>query len=93
MPAGDRMPDVAGIERHQRVVAAGITPAPAFDLSAPGGPLVLYFYPKDDTPGCTVEACNFRDNFARVRAAGGVPFLFCDGSVHHIKTSTPVPIC
>jgi peroxiredoxin Q/BCP len=27
-----------------------------------GQPVVVYFYPKDDTPGCTVEACNFRDN-------------------------------
>ena len=27
-----------------------------------GSPLVLYFYPKDNTPGCTVQACNFRDN-------------------------------
>ena len=29
-----------------------------------GRPVVLYFYPKDDTPGCTVEACEFRDSFA-----------------------------
>jgi peroxiredoxin Q/BCP len=29
-----------------------------------GKHVVLYFYPKDDTPGCTVEACNFRDNFS-----------------------------
>ena len=28
-----------------------------------GRPVVLYFYPKDDTPGCTKEACNFRDNY------------------------------
>lgn len=28
-----------------------------------GKPVVLYFYPKDDTPGCTTEACNFRDDF------------------------------
>ncbi len=28
-----------------------------------GGPVVLYFYPKDDTPGCTVQACTFRDAF------------------------------
>jgi thioredoxin-dependent peroxiredoxin len=28
-----------------------------------GKPVVLYFYPKDDTPGCTVEACNFRDDY------------------------------
>ena len=29
-----------------------------------GRPVVLYFYPKDDTPGCTTEACNFRDNYS-----------------------------
>lgn len=28
-----------------------------------GSPVVLYFYPKDDTPGCTTEACNFRDDY------------------------------
>lgn len=32
--------------------------------------LVLYFYPKDDTPGCTTEACNFRDDIARIRKLG-----------------------
>jgi len=31
---------------------------------------VIYAYPKDATPGCTTEACDFRDNWARVRAAG-----------------------
>lgn len=31
-----------------------------------GGPVVLYFYPKDDTPGCTTEACSFRDNMSRI---------------------------
>jgi len=29
--------------------------------------VVLYFYPKDDTPGCTVEACNFRDDYSKYR--------------------------
>ncbi len=29
-----------------------------------GTPIVLYFYPKDDTPGCTTEACNFRDDYS-----------------------------
>lgn len=33
-----------------------------------GAPLVLYFYPKDDTPGCTKEACSFRDNLQRLDA-------------------------
>ena len=32
--------------------------------------VVLYFYPKDDTPGCTTEACNFRDNIYAFRAIG-----------------------
>jgi peroxiredoxin Q/BCP len=32
--------------------------------------LVLYFYPKDDTPGCTTEACNFRDDWLKLQALG-----------------------
>ncbi|HEV7990050.1 MAG TPA: thioredoxin-dependent thiol peroxidase [Candidatus Binataceae bacterium] len=56
--------------------------APPFELSDGGGKtvslkellgrgnLVLYFYPKDLTPGCTVEACDFRDTAARLKAAG-----------------------
>jgi peroxiredoxin Q/BCP len=32
-----------------------------------GQPVVLYFYPKDDTPGCTAESCSFRDNLPRFR--------------------------
>jgi peroxiredoxin Q/BCP len=39
-----------------------------------GSRFVLYFYPKDDTPGCTVEACDFRDNLARVTKAGSLVF-------------------
>jgi thioredoxin-dependent peroxiredoxin len=35
-----------------------------------GQPVVLYFYPKDDTPGCTTEACNFRDDFGAYQRAG-----------------------
>ena len=34
--------------------------------------LVVYFYPKDDTPGCTKEACNFRDDIYKIRALNGV---------------------
>ncbi|NDC76251.1 peroxiredoxin, partial [bacterium] len=34
-----------------------------------GRTVVLYFYPKDDTPGCTVEACSFRDGWAKFRKA------------------------
>jgi peroxiredoxin Q/BCP len=35
-----------------------------------GSTYVLYFYPKDSTPGCTTEACDFRDNFARLALRG-----------------------
>jgi peroxiredoxin Q/BCP len=37
-----------------------------------GSPVVLYFYPKDDTPGCTTEACNFRDGYGDYQRAGVV---------------------
>jgi peroxiredoxin Q/BCP len=37
-----------------------------------GSPVVLYFYPKDDTPGCTTEACGFRDAKAELAAHGAV---------------------
>ena len=37
-----------------------------------GTPIVLYFYPKDDTPGCTTEACNFRDDYPNYEQAGVV---------------------
>lgn len=56
-------------------------PAPAFTLTADDGskvrlsdfkgqPVVLYFYPKDDTPGCTREACAFRDQRAKFQKLG-----------------------
>ncbi len=37
-----------------------------------GKPVVLFFYPKADTPGCTVEACGFRDSFSKLQKAGVV---------------------
>ena len=59
--AGDRapliaLPDGEGIERRSDALA--------------GKPLVLFFYPKDDTPGCTAEACAFRDSFADLQELG-----------------------
>ena len=37
-----------------------------------GKPVVLYFYPKDNTPGCTTEACDFRDQHSKLEKAGAV---------------------
>jgi peroxiredoxin Q/BCP len=58
-------------------------PAPDFTAAASGGQtislaglrgknVILYFYPKDDTPGCTKEACGFRDQFAQFTQKGAV---------------------
>ena len=46
-----------------------------------GQQVVLYFYPKDDTPGCTKEACSFRDNFAALKKKGAVVFGVSPDSV------------
>ena len=59
------------------------TPAPAFALQSDSGDLikladfkgrkvVLYFYPKDDTSGCTVEACEFKDSWNALKRAGAI---------------------
>lgn len=58
---GDKIPDILGINQDGKEVKAS-------DYA--GKKLVLYFYPKDSTPGCTAEACNFRDNFYELRHAG-----------------------
>lgn len=58
-------------------------PAPDFELPDDEGtprklsdfrgkPVILYFYPKDDTPGCTKEACGFRDDYSAYEKAGAV---------------------
>lgn len=71
--------------------------APDFDAADQDGRIVrlsdfrgkavaLYFYPKDDTPGCTAEACSFRDNMNVVQAAGiKVLAVSADGKESHKK--------
>lgn len=53
---GDKAPDFEGVDQNGQVVRLA-------DFS--GKKLVLYFYPKDSTPGCTAEACDLRDNYER----------------------------
>jgi thioredoxin-dependent peroxiredoxin len=71
--------------------------APAFRLPDQSGNMqalsdyagkwvVLYFYPKDMTPGCTVEACNFRDNLSRLTSAGAAVLgVSADSIQRHAK--------
>lgn len=51
-----------------------------------GKPVLLYFYPKDDTPGCTTEACNFRDDYSAYEKAGVVILgVSADTVESHVK--------
>lgn len=51
-----------------------------------GKKVILYFYPKDNTPGCTKEACDFRDNFAAFKQAGAEVFgISKDSTKAHSK--------
>lgn len=61
LKTGDMIPDILGWDAEGKEVHAS-----DFD----GTPLVIYFYPKDNTPGCTAEACSLRDNDAAIAALG-----------------------
>jgi thioredoxin-dependent peroxiredoxin len=58
---GARIPEVTLVDENNAKVALA---------SLIDKPLVLYFYPKDDTPGCSTEACRFRDEYEAFLAAG-----------------------
>lgn len=61
LAAGDKLPNLT---------LADDTGNPVSTAEFLGGPLVLYFYPKDDTPGCTNEASQFRDLYANFQKKG-----------------------
>lgn len=58
---GDKIPEILGKDQEGKEVKAS-------DYA--GRKFILYFYPKDNTPGCSAEACNFRDNFYELRHSG-----------------------
>ena len=73
------------------------SPAPSFDRESDSGehvtleslrgrPVVLYFYPKDDTPGCTRQACSIRDSWGEFGKAGVTLFgVIPDTAESHVK--------
>lgn len=61
MNIGDKCPEILGLDQNGKELRLS-------DFS--GKKLVLYFYPKDMTPGCTNEACNLRDNYERFLSMG-----------------------
>jgi peroxiredoxin Q/BCP len=63
LSTGDKAPDFSAKDQNGNTVSLS-------DFK--GKKVVLYFYPKDNTPGCTKEACNFRDNYALLKKKGYV---------------------
>ncbi|MEI6950429.1 thioredoxin-dependent thiol peroxidase [Paraflavisolibacter sp. H34] len=61
LKAGDQAPEFSGKDQNGNEVSL---------KDFKGKKVVLYFYPKDDTPGCTAQACNLRDNFSTLKAQG-----------------------
>jgi len=61
LEAGDKAPDFSGLDQNGIKVSL---------KDYRGKKVALYFYPEDDTPTCTVQACNLRDNFSALKAAG-----------------------
>jgi peroxiredoxin len=54
LTVGDKAPDFSGIDQNENNISL-------HDFK--GKKIILYFYPKDNTPGCTAEACDLRDNY------------------------------
>lgn len=61
MNIGDKAPELLGINEKGEEIRLS---------QYAGKKIVLYFYPKDSTPGCTAQACNLRDNYNQLRNAG-----------------------
>ena len=59
----DRMPHFEVVDQDGQTVSSE-------DFIGNGRKTIIYFYPKDNTSGCTAEACSFRDNYAELTAAG-----------------------
>lgn len=55
MNIGDKFPDLLGVDANGKEIKLS---------DYPGKMFIIYFYPKDNTPGCTAEACSFRDNYS-----------------------------
>ena len=75
--AGDRAPDFSLTDQAGQTVRL---------KDFKGTPIVLYFYPKDDTPGCTKEACNFRDAETAIKRTRAVVLgVSMDAAASHQK--------
>jgi peroxiredoxin Q/BCP len=77
MNVGDKAPETLGLDQDGKEIKLS-------DFA--GRKLVLYFYPKDSTSGCTAEACNLRDNYSDLRSQGyEVVGVSIDSAKSHLK--------
>jgi len=77
LKTGDKAPDFTGKDQKGNEISL---------TSLKGNKVVLYFYPKDDTPGCTAQACSLRDNYEALISAGyGVIGVSPDSEKSHVK--------
>lgn len=77
LKTGDRMPDFEVVDQDGKKVSSK-------DLT--GKKTIIYFYPKDNTSGCTAEACNLRDNYSALTAQGyNVVGVSKDSAASHRK--------
>ena len=77
MNTGDTIPTLLGVNAHGQEVKS---------TDFAGKPLIIYFYPKDNTPGCTAEACSLRDGYDSLRNLGyEVIGVSKDSSASHAK--------
>ncbi len=88
MTIGTKAPDLLGMNEKGEEIRLS---------QYAGKKLVLYFYPKDSTSGCTTEACNLRDNYAELRRAGyEVVGVSVDSAASHqkfiAKNELPFPL-
>jgi thioredoxin-dependent peroxiredoxin len=74
---GDKAPEVLGLNQDGKEIKLS-------DFA--GKKIVLYFYPKDNTPGCTAQACSLRDNYQELKKAGyEVIGVSADNAISHQK--------
>ncbi len=77
METGEKIPEVLGLDAEGREIKAS-------DFA--GKPLIIYFYPKDNTPGCTAEACSIRDGYRSLTALGyTVIGISKDSAASHLR--------
>ena len=88
LKAGEKAPDFSAIDQNEKTITLS-------EFS--GKKVVLYFYPKDNTPGCTVQACNLRDHYSELIKRGiQVIGVSADSASKHqkfiSKFSLPFPL-